>query len=126
MIIDELGVSDKDILKEGGGLVLAFSGFLIGPIPGLIGLGGYGVAKLIRGLFGKDGAKDKAKDEAKQQIIQAKGQAKIQLNKTRQIINSQLDNLKTSIVDKVLNDIASSEAMQDLLEKVQQTLESKK
>lgn len=126
VIIDELGVSDKDILKEGGGLVLAFSGFLIGPIPGLIGLGGYGVAKLIRGLFGKDGAKDKAKDEAKQQIIQAKGQAKIQLNKTRQIINSQLDNLKTSIVDKVLNDIASSEAMQDLLEKVQQTLESKK
>lgn len=126
VIIDELGFSGKDILREGGELALALTGFLFGPVVGLIGLGGYGVAQLIKGLFGKDEAKDKAKNEAKQQINEAKGQAKIQLNKTRQIINTQLDNLKTSISDKISNDITNSKAMQDLLEEVQQTLENKK
>ena len=76
VIIDELGFSGKDLLREGGELALALTGFLFGPIAGLIGLGGYGVAKLIKGLFGKDEAKDKAKNEAKQQINEAKGQAK--------------------------------------------------
>lgn len=126
VIIDELGFSGKDILKEGGELALALTGFLFGPIAGLIGLGGYGVAKLITSLFGKDKAKDKAKNEARLQINQAKGEAKIQLNKTRQVINSQLDNLKASIADKISNDITNSKAMQDLLEEVRQTLESKK
>ena len=123
IIIDELGFSLKD---EGGDLLLAFAGFIAGPVPGLIGLGGYGIVKLIKGLFGKDDAKEIAKNEAKQQINQAKGQAKVQLNKTRKAINTQLDNLQTSIVNKISNDIANSKAMQDLLKDIQQALESKK
>ncbi len=126
VIIDELGFSFKDFLKEGGELALALTGFLFGPIAGIIGLGGYGVSKLIKGLFGKDEAKDKAKNGAKQEIDKARGKAKIQLNKTLQVINSQLDNLKVSIVEKISNDIANSKAMQDLLEGVQQTLKNKK
>ena len=121
-----MGFSFKDFLKEGGELALALTGFLFGPIAGIIGLGGYGVSKLIKGLFGKDEAKDKAKNGAKQEIDKARGKAKIQLNKTLQVINSQLDNLKVSIVEKISNDIANSKAMQDLLEGVQQTLKNKK
>lgn len=126
VIADKLELDFKDFLREGGELALALSGFLFGPVGGLISLGGYGVCKLIKGLFGKDDVKEKAKNEAKQQINQAKEKAKSKLNKTRQVINAQLDNLQFSILDKITNDIANSKAMQGLLEEFQQTLKSKK
>ena len=118
-----IGELEFDFLKEGGELLLALSGFLFGPYGGIISLGGYGVAKLIKGIFGKDDAKEKSKKEAKQQINQAKSKAKNELDNKLQIFYQQLDVLKNSIADKITNDITSSNEMIELLKEVQLKLE---